>query len=609
MKVLKANNIVLAFYSFQQKMNKKKQSNREGPTKKLNEETIETLVDSPLHLKSNSDDGREVIRKPPPTASHSPRSSKTMKKGSKNDSQYPADVSSLTISSLHSSNTLEDMGSSKHCESKDTTNRGTTSSCQESKDKKVDHSGVQSPSDDGSSEEANTKYQEKKPTVVVDQKLKGSGGGSDTGYAGSASSNDDYEHDGNNSYTSNSSDGKIPTNESDEDEHRSAKNKRSQNNGSPSSSDIADFSSSDSDFKDSSSDEDVEEAVNSPTNSSGENNETKVATASASLTSMSQSKVSKGVTSFHSTSRSSGNSKRSRGINSTSSDSTKARRIGGFVSSRGEIPNSWDFIERSIRKKASIFHTQNTQQLIDNHAKALQENYQLAIDGFNGNLSDISTTKMLPQSSNKQDENNVSLKSEYVPFYEIGVDAMAKILSYLSPSEIISVLSEPFSRRFRESFTVPQDVWKILCLSAPFYAHSDEEDATKSSGKSECDFSTSITTIEDDLQVLCSKYKYRLMYASFARCLTYLDRIKHDLERGKAAKQGNPMEIDELQKPYAGNSSLRRFFEEVRGVQSPQQPENDRNLNERKMDDGEGNVEREVRMYCFNYNVSILNIN
>ena len=584
-------------------MNKKKQStSKDSTTKKLNTETIETLVDFPLHLKSDSDDGREIIRKPPPTASHRARSLKAMKEASKNESHYPADVKSLTVSS---SNTREEMASYRHCESTDTTKHSTTSSYQESIDRKVDHSALQSPSDDGSIEETNTKFQDdKKRIVLVDQKLKRYEGGSDTGYAGSASSNDDYEHDGNNSYTSHSSDGKIPSIE-ESDEHGNAKNKRSQNNGYPSSSDIADFSSSQSDLsssqsdlKDSSSDEEAS------TNSSGGNNETNVAKASASMPSMSQSKVFKACISFHSTSQS-GNSKRSRGSNSILSSSTKTRRIGGFGSSRRvEIPNSWDFIERNIRKKSSVFHSQNVHQLIDNQAKALHKNYQLAIDGFNGNLSDISTTKMISESSSKQNENVVPMKTEYVPFYEIGVDVMAKILSYLSPSEIINILSEPFSRRFRDSFTVPQDVWKILCLSEPFYAHMDEEDATKSIGKTECKLSTSSTAIKDDFQALCSKYKYRIMYASFTRCVTYLEGIKQDLTRGKAAKQTNPMEIDQQQKPYAGNSSLRRFFEDVRGVQSPQQ-----HLDERKMDGGEGNVEHRVRIYCFLYNTAILNIN
>ncbi len=548
--------------------NQKRPIEVEGPSLTASPEEIDSMGAAPLHMISVETKSYDVVRKPPPTAlSYYSSSKRGVKRGCKDDS---ARDNAIDVNSLTQLKIVEKNGT----------------------DKKVKDSGkmslpVHSPPE-RSFEDVDMKEQNGS-SPEFDEKLKRkSGEGSDAGYAGSASSNDCDENDGNNSSsTSDSSDNKYckvaaKTQQNyDGDGQRLQQNKRTSIG--LSSSEIADFSSSDSDsYNDSVSDE-YTKALND-----------------LNARNQCRSRSAKAVSSMN-TMSSSDTSKRSREIQSRSSVPLKTRKISNSASVDGAgRPSSWDFIEQSIRKRSTAINSQNV-QLMEYHTKALNENYQLAIDGLNGNLSDVCSLKAHSEPQPKQDNKVKPVKSESIPFYEVGVDVMAKILSYLSPSETILILSAPLSKSFRENYTVPQDVWKILCLSKPFHAHSNEETTSKSSTiKSD---NCGIATSEDDLQVLCSRYKYRLMYASFARCASYLERIKNDLKKGKRSK----LKSNTNEQPYTGNSSLRRFFARARGVQraqaNPEANNNQPQVESKSDDHGEVKVEvSNSSIYLSKYN-------
>ncbi len=212
-----------------------------------------------------------------------------------------------------------------------------------------------------------------------------------------------------------------------------------------------------------------------------------------------------------------------------------------------DLPSSWDFIDRTLQSKMLSL-------------KDLRKNYQSAMDRLNRDVdsdSSMSSSKSFQKSSIRKSQKQQL--SRTTPLYNVGVDIMAKILSYLEPIEANRVLSEPLSKTFRETFSVPQDVWKILCLSEPFYAMVDKK-------RSDSDDSiSSFPVLNNNVEVRHVLGRYRLLYSSFVRCLSYLDRIKDDALHGRTRMYNDPEhEFDKSQ--FQRNSSLVRFFARARDV-------------------------------------------
>lgn len=63
----------------------------------------------------------------------------------------------------------------------------------------------------------------------------------------------------------------------------------------------------------------------------------------------------------------------------------------------------------------------------------------------------------------------------------IGSDIMAHVLTFLQPPEILDVLTMPLSKDWRQNFTSQPELWRVLCLVEPFKARIEDEDDSSSS--------------------------------------------------------------------------------------------------------------------------------
>jgi len=57
--------------------------------------------------------------------------------------------------------------------------------------------------------------------------------------------------------------------------------------------------------------------------------------------------------------------------------------------------------------------------------------------------------------------------NQQAPIFSLGCDMMAHCMSYLEPMEVHSLLTVPLSKQWRDAYTVPQDLWRVLCLMDP----------------------------------------------------------------------------------------------------------------------------------------------
>jgi len=146
--------------------------------------------------------------------------------------------------------------------------------------------------------------------------------------------------------------------------------------------------------------------------------------------------------------------------------------------------------------------------------------------------------------------------SNPTPIYDIGSDIMAHVLSFLTHVEAHSFLITPLSKKWCETYMFPQDLWKILCLSPPFYVkvNSIEKKSVGRLKRSRSDDSMESSysgygTGSDQSEDTFSSYPayaeikvkhifgiYRLLYSSFVKCVRYLDQIKEDSSKGRTPR-------------------------------------------------------------------------
>ena len=147
--------------------------------------------------------------------------------------------------------------------------------------------------------------------------------------------------------------------------------------------------------------------------------------------------------------------------------------------------------------------------------------------------------------------------------FSLSCDTMAHCMSFLDPTEVHGLLTMPLSKDWKRHFTVPQDLWKILCLTKPFNARFDAA-AVDRDYNSSGDDSASSSQSGTDMKHLLGKY--RLLYTSFVRCMRYLGRIKED------AVNGRPPSIIDYGSPEIDSSSLhtnerlKSFLARARGI-------------------------------------------
>jgi len=167
--------------------------------------------------------------------------------------------------------------------------------------------------------------------------------------------------------------------------------------------------------------------------------------------------------------------------------------------------------------------------------------------------------------------------SDHNLFYNLGADVMACIMSYLEPETAHTILSMPLSKTWRSAFTLPQDLWKVLCLSAPFHAKFDGVAAGRDQDIDEdwLDSHHLRNPLCSNLEVRRVLGRYRLLYSSFIKCLRYLNRIKDDvsnhrtplgIEDSRRDNGGGNNETNASSHPFDGNSNLKHFFAKAREV-------------------------------------------
>jgi len=161
--------------------------------------------------------------------------------------------------------------------------------------------------------------------------------------------------------------------------------------------------------------------------------------------------------------------------------------------------------------------------------------------------------------------------------YNIGTDVMANIMSYLEPEAVHTILGMPLSKTWRSAFTVPQDLWKVLCLSAPFHAKFDGEN-----GGHDQDIDENWFDSHNLRNPVCSNLEtrqllghYRVLFSSFIKCMRYLERIKEDVLNNRTPKGIEECRRDNIDAnnrnetsshPFNDNSNLNNFFAKAREV-------------------------------------------
>lgn len=110
-----------------------------------------------------------------------------------------------------------------------------------------------------------------------------------------------------------------------------------------------------------------------------------------------------------------------------------------------------------------------------------------------GGVPSIKTEEVLPTTAKHQESS----------IFSIGIDSLANCLSYLDPTEVLSFVTFPLSKTWKEVYCDQGYLWKVLCISEPFHAKEN--------------------IVEEDEEYY---YQFRLLYTRFVRCITYLKRIR-----------------------------------------------------------------------------------
>eukprot|EP00980_Cylindrotheca_fusiformis_P010297 scaffold2294_cov106-Cylindrotheca_fusiformis.AAC.13 len=182
-----------------------------------------------------------------------------------------------------------------------------------------------------------------------------------------------------------------------------------------------------------------------------------------------------------------------------------------------------------------------------------------------------------PASLQTQSKNTIKcgLKGDETPILTVGSDIMAHVLTFLEPPQILEVLTQPFSKGWRQTFTMQPELWRVLCVLDPFKAKMSENDMESDAHSSSSD--ESFVSLKHEQETIDKKRldRYRLMYTSFVRCMKYLSQIQDDAVNGRqptfidygfSAHGGNSRNSDAPPKLVGTNKKLQAFFAQARGA-------------------------------------------
>lgn len=216
---------------------------------------------------------------------------------------------------------------------------------------------------------------------------------------------------------------------------------------------------------------------------------------------------------------------------------------------------NWTFFQGQ-HDKQSDSDDNHRKEIFEKNCRELTKNFQSAVK-----CTQPVTIKMKGPEPMKSDSN-----CQMTPFYDLGLDVMAKVLSYLHPIEVYKFASMPLSKMFKSVYSQPQDLWKILCLSEPFYAKVD-----KSLGPNDEDSISSYPICKNlDLKHVIGRY--RLLYSSFIKCVRYLERMQEDSKSGKVPAAAYPSDTENEIGPVGENASLKIFFAKAHELKISKSP-------------------------------------
>jgi len=227
------------------------------------------------------------------------------------------------------------------------------------------------------------------------------------------------------------------------------------------------------------------------------------------------------------------------------------------------LPNSIAIFERSVKKSKGFSGTRQYRS----HSKASLKSdvnersrprsevtEEVTRELINDCSSSISSASVCAN-RRKRPSSAISNSYSYSPILNIGGDSMASILSYLEPAEVLPFVIMPLSRKWRSTYTLSEELWKILCLTEPFNANYEDIAMEKHSPNSLFgnDFTNDVS-------------RYRLVYTSFVQCYKYLECVKSE-----AQKVCKPSCVPTIPPPFGltfqkSNSSLGSYLAQAKSV-------------------------------------------
>jgi len=249
------------------------------------------------------------------------------------------------------------------------------------------------------------------------------------------------------------------------------------------------------------------------------------------------------------------------GLQSTHNVHARQKPTSGF----SKVSSSFDPLQSRYNKDLLEF-IRNRKELNKNFHSA----FQLATskDGNKKYISGKSSPQNGPFQINSSSRSPCSRtnhsNSSHSLICNLGVDAMATIFSYLQPIEAYTLISTPISKSWYKVYTVPPDLWKILCFSSPFHAKIGKD---KSCDKNGNDYSSSSSfPMCEPTKLRHLLGRYRLLYTSFIKCMRYLERIKYDTINGHNSssffieKRKDFSRQSPIQYPFNDDASIQSFF-------------------------------------------------
>jgi len=176
-----------------------------------------------------------------------------------------------------------------------------------------------------------------------------------------------------------------------------------------------------------------------------------------------------------------------------------------------DVPRKLDSSELKIVARSKV----------NNHS-LLHRNYQNAM--FDLKASHLAESTLLKPNISRTTTLNFKTKNNKPNIFIMSCDIMAHCMSFLEPPEVHELLTTPLSKEWRLTYTIPRDLWRVLCLTEPFKAKFE-------AGENDSDDCTFPLQSEEEVKHLLGKY--RLLYTSFVRCTKYLARIKEDAIFGR----------------------------------------------------------------------------